>query len=114
MIATWPTGVRVNQHGETVSVQHQPRDDFRKLMGFEGDFEHRQRVRADRLVPEGSHPDGESAANFFAYGCGDAPLVDAVEIDVCVIALDDIYGLHDVLAMTSLFEAAFSATFLRL
>jgi hypothetical protein len=31
-----------------------------------------------------------------------------------VIALDDAYGLHAALAMMSLFEAAFSATFLRL
>jgi hypothetical protein len=81
---------RMDQHVETLAVQHQPRHDSLELLSLEDDVELRDRVRADRLVAEGSGLDSELADDRVTQPLGERP-GGGVVINMGVIALDFVY-----------------------
>src|SRR5271166_3699353 len=77
----------MNQNVEALAVQHQPRHDVLELLRLKDDAELRDRVRADRLVAEGSGSDRETADDRVAQAFGCRP-GGRVVIDMGVIAFE--------------------------
>src|SRR6516225_1651168 len=77
----------MDEDGEPLTVQHQPRYDFLELCRLEDDVELRNRVRASRFIAEGARLYGESFDDCVPQTLSDPP-GSGIIIDMSVIAFD--------------------------
>src|SRR5256885_12374666 len=76
----------MDQHVETVAVEHQPLDDGLKLVGLEDDLSVGDRMRPDWLVAKAAELDLELLADDGAHALGGRTRLLRIVVDVRVIA----------------------------
>src|SRR6266478_3678429 len=87
MVGDAVIGERMHQDVKTFAIEHQPRNQGRKLLRREGHLIHRDGMRSDRLVMPASEPSLEALADPRAQATGHLSGLRRV-IDMGMIALD--------------------------